>query len=194
MTSAPKTAARFAGVLGLLTLTSTVAFGLPWDIDMADAQSVKAYEWEMTPLPEGVVPQDNILTPTKFVENYSLGSAEGKALVNPVPASEAHLATGKKMYDVYCTPCHGDGQKLGKVSEAGYPGIAVLSGSSPMARLPKLTDGQLYLTIRNGKGLMPDYGWAMNDTEMWSLVHYARTMPNAAYIPPAPPAAEEPTP
>lgn len=184
-----KTTVRAAGVFGFLTLTSTVAFGLPWDIDMADAQSVKGYEYLMTPPPEGVVPQENILTPTRFVENYSLGSAEGKALQNPVPSSEAHLELGEKMYTTYCTPCHANGQGLGKVAEAGYPGIAILAGNN--GRLAKLTDGQVYLTIRNGKGLMPNYSWAMNDTEMWSLVHHLRTLPNGAYVPPPPPAPEE---
>ncbi|MBA2321438.1 MAG: cytochrome c, partial [Deltaproteobacteria bacterium] len=29
------------------------------------------------------------------------------------------------------------------------------------------SDAWLYLTIRNGGGIMPPYGWGMNDTEMW---------------------------
>ncbi|MCB9667999.1 MAG: cytochrome c [Alphaproteobacteria bacterium] len=189
MNSATRTTARVVGVFGFLALTSTVAFGLPWDVDMADAQTVKAYEYRMSPLPEGVVPHDSMLNPTPFVENYALGSAEGKALINPVPSGAEHLALGKKMYDTYCTPCHGDGQQLGKVSEAGYPGIAILAGGT--GRLQKLTDGDLYLTVRNGRGLMPAYSWAMNDTEMWSLVRHLRTLPNGAYVPPPPPAPEE---
>ena len=34
---------------------------------------------------------------------------------------------------------------------------------------------------------------AMDNRELWSLVHYVRTLPNATYTPPAPPApaAEE---
>lgn len=188
MNSATKTTVRAAGVFGFLALTSTVAFGLPWDIDMADAQSTKAYEYLMVAPPEGVVPQENILTPTQFAENYALGSQAGKALQNPVPNSEVHKELGAKMYQTYCTPCHADGQSLGKVSEAGYPGIALLAGKN--GRLAKLTDGDVYMTIRNGKGLMPDYTWAMNETEIWSLVHHLRTLPNGAYVPPAP-AAEE---
>ncbi|MEZ4323187.1 MAG: cytochrome c [Myxococcota bacterium] len=188
---AVKTAARVAGLMGFLALTSTVAFGLPWDIDMADAQTVKAYEHEMTPLPEGIVPQDNELTPTKYRQNYTLGTPEGNALVNPLAADEKTLATGKRMFEVYCTPCHGNGQQLGPVS-AQYPGIAVLAGKAPNARLKAIPDGRLYLTIRNGYGLMPRYGYAMNDTEIWSLVHFARTLPNAQYVPPAPPPEEAP--
>lgn len=181
---------RIASVLGFGLLCSTVAFGLPWDIDMADSQAVKAYEREMTPVPEGTVPQHSALTPINHVANYALGSAEGNALVNPLEKNEQALATGKRMFEVYCTPCHGDGRKLGPVSQ-WYPGIAVLAGTAPAARLSKINDGQLYLTIRNGRGLMGGYGWAMDDSEMWALVHYARTLPNATHTP-APPPQETP--
>jgi len=187
--TALSTSLKATGLFGILALTSTAAFGLPWDLDMSDGQSVKAYEWEMTPIPEGTVPQDNALTPTKYRANYILGTPQGNELENPVPNNEASVATGKRMFEVYCTPCHGDGTKLGPVS-SNYPGVAVLAGGS--GRLKAIPDGRLYLTIRNGFGLMPSYGYAMNDVEIWSLVHYARTLSNAQYIPPAPPAEEAP--
>ncbi|MCB9678383.1 MAG: cytochrome c [Alphaproteobacteria bacterium] len=174
---------KAAGLMGFLALTSTVAFGLPWDIDMADAQTVKAYEREMTPLPEGVVAQANELSPNAYRQNWVLGTPEGNALTNPVEKNEQSLATGKKMFQVYCAPCHGTGTELGPVSKQ-YPGIAMLGGAN--GRLKAIPDGRLYLTIRNGFGLMPSYAYAMNDTEMWSLVHYARTLPQASYTPPAP--------
>ena len=43
-----------AVVVGVVAF-STVTFGLPWDVDMADSAAVKAYEREAAPLPEGVV-------------------------------------------------------------------------------------------------------------------------------------------
>jgi hypothetical protein len=46
------------------------------------------------------------------------------------------------------------------------------------------TDGYVYLTITNGGQIMPSYGWAMNDQEAWSVVHYLRTLPDATYISP----------
>jgi mono/diheme cytochrome c family protein len=188
----PRTAVtRFGSVLAFGLLCSTVAFGLPWDIDMADGQTVKAYEREMIPLPAGTVPQDNMLSPTDWAPNYVLGTAEGNALSNPLEASPEVLATGERMFGVYCTPCHGNGQVLGPVAKL-HPGVAVLSGNSAAARLKAINDGRLYLTIRNGFGLMPAYGWSMDETEMWSLVHYARTLPGSQYVPPAPPTQETP--
>ena len=184
---------RIAGVGGVLALCSTVAFGLPWDVDMADAQSVKGYEHEMVVPPADSIPQPNPLTPTRWVRDYTLGSPELATMTNPIEPTADTLRTGKRMYEVYCTPCHGDGQNLGKVSQH-YPGIAILAGDSANARLRQVNDGRLYVTIRKGYGLMPAYGWAMNEPEIWSLIHHLRTLDNATYRAPAPKPTDEETP
>jgi mono/diheme cytochrome c family protein len=179
--------ATIAGVAGI----STAAFGLPWDVDMADAQSVRGYENQMIGIPAGVVAQDSKLSPRGYSRNHKRGSVEGEALRPPMAASPEVLAEGKFMYGAYCAPCHGsDGVVLGPVAQPGrYPGVVALGGANGIAK--NRTDGWIYLTVRNGGVIMPSYGWAMDDEEMWALVHYVRTLPNARYIPPAPKPAEE---
>lgn len=159
---------------------SGVAFGLPWEIDMADSDAVKGYEQPMRPLPEGVVSQPHLLTPFPYLPNYVRGTPEGEALTNPFPEDAAHLAMGERMYGTYCTPCHGDGIVLGPVAAPGrFPAVAVLAGEQGRAKLR--TDGWIYLTVRNGGGLMPPYGWGMTNEEMWSVVQYVRTLPDSQY-------------
>lgn len=173
-------ALRFPVAAALLAASST-AWALPWNIDMVDAPSIKAYEAVMNPLPEGVVAQPNVLTPIAWRRAYVRESAEGQALANPYDASDkAVLDLGERMYGVYCTPCHGDGVELGPVAAPGrYPGVAVLAG--PSGRLKLRTDGHVYLTIANGGGIMPSYGWAMSDKEMWAIVAWMRqSLPDAA--------------
>jgi mono/diheme cytochrome c family protein len=168
----------------VLSGVSTAAWALPWNIDMVDSDAVKAYEQEMRTLPQGVVAQPNALTPFGYVRNYVRESAEGQALSNPFEVNDAFLATGERMYGVYCQPCHGDGLELGPVGAAGrYPGVAVLRGEQ--GRLPQRTDGHVYLTVRNGGGIMPSYGWAMNDREMWSIVAWMRSAWKDAQAPSA---------
>jgi mono/diheme cytochrome c family protein len=182
-------AGRWALALGATVVASAAAFGLPWDVDMADSVAVKAYEAPMAPLPEGVVSQANISSPNEFVPNYDRASAEGQALRLPYPADAQLLATGERMYDVYCTPCHGVDENLGTVAQPGrFPGIVAVLGKGGVA--PNRTDGHIYLTIRNGGALMPAYGYAMTDYEMWSIVHWLRQQPTGRYIPPAPPKDE----
>lgn len=71
----PKASRRLVplAMVGILVMSS-VALGLPWDIDMADAQTVKAYEQPMRGLPVGVVSQDNVLSPKSFQTNAMRGS------------------------------------------------------------------------------------------------------------------------
>jgi hypothetical protein len=169
---------RLLGCVAALGV-SPAAWALPWNIDMVDSDAVKAYEQVMRPLPEGTMSQPNLLTPISYRRNFVREAPEGQALTPRAMGldidlkNDKVLATGQRMYEVYCTPCHGDGQALGPVAAPGrYPAVAILKGEG--GRVAPRTDGHLYLTIRNGGGIMPAYGWAMTDAEMWSLVGYLR--------------------
>lgn len=165
---------------------STAAFGLPWDVDMVDGQQVKGYEQVMRPLPAGVVAQPNSISPKSYQPVYPQTSPEAAAMMSPYDDGPELQAEGRKMYDIYCTPCHGDGAKLGPLALPGrVPIIPALSGSA--GRLANLTDGRVYMTIRHGSPskVMPAYGYTMTDREQWSIVAYLRTMDNGAYKPPA---------
>lgn len=192
--------------LGILlagaALASTAAWALPWNVDLVDADMVKAYEQPMRTLPEGVMAQPDLLTPVAYRRNYSWTSTfhsshtwpESTTTGKPFdPDAPAVQAVGAKMYTTYCVPCHGDGEQLGYVATSGkYPAVAVLAGAD--GRLQNQTNGHVYLTVRNGSlsKLMPSYGYAMTDDEIWALLAYMRTsLPNAAYKPPAPAPAEE---
>src|SRR5690606_37535142 len=114
-------------VTGGVAIGSATAFSLPWNIDMADSQAVRAYERVMAPLPEGVVSQEHVLTPRSWSPNYTLQEAQG--VENPLPATEEVLALGSDMYGIYCTPCHGNGVDLGPVAAPGrFPGVVALAG------------------------------------------------------------------
>lgn len=181
-----RAAAAALAIAGALA-TSTVALGLPWDIDMSDGRQVKAYEMDMRTLPEGVVSQPTAPVQSAlsgFAPNHVRTSPEGEALANPLAADPSAVETGKVMFQTYCTPCHGDGINLGPIAgdpPARLPGVSVLAGPNGVARTR--SDGYIYLTVRNGGNVMPSYGWAMNDREMWSTVAYVRTLENAARAP-----------
>ena len=36
---------------------------------------------------------------------------------------------------------------------------------------------EVYLIIRNGRDKMPGYGHAMSEDEIWSAIHYLRSLP-----------------
>ncbi len=187
---------------GLLAAGSAWAF--PWDIDMIDAYTLKAYEWKMLPQPAASVQRQPV--GPKPAGAYQVAavatvdraqSAVVDAMVNPFPADEAHLAEGKRMFQVTCAPCHGvDGKGGGPVTNHNpaqglnrFPIPApLLSGAGAVSAVR--SDGYIYATIRNGGALMPAYGTSLTEQERWSVVSYIRTLDGAAYTAPAAPAPQ----
>jgi len=170
-------AAASLTLVGLTAATPAQAF--PWDIDMVDAYFSRGYEWNMMTVPDGAVSQN------RWAPNGNRMTPEGQAMSNPYPVNDAFVAGGKEMFNIYCATCHGAEGKGGAAvadnsSGKRYPiPPSVLSGAGAVSSLR--SDGYIYLTIRNGGALMPAYGQAMDDDEMWAIVSYIRTLDGAAY-------------
>lgn len=178
-------------ILGVV-LASGAALAFPWDIDMVDSPAFKAYEWKMRPLPEGSVARKGATDITNVTRmNADMSTPEGKAVANPYAADEANLARGKHLFEVYCQTCHGVGGAGGAPVGDNNPAagkrrflIPIPNLVGETGRAPIRTDGEIYLTVRNGKGAMPGYSWAMTEEEMWATVAYLRTLPGGAQNPP----------
>jgi len=165
---------------------SATALAFPWDFDMADSQSFKAYEIAMVPPPEGSVAQPNLLTPRDLPRPLATNDPAAQAKTNPYEVDDALLVTGEKMYATYCWPCHGTDATLGPVAGPGrWPMVGEGSAArstimplvGPTSTVKVRTDGFIYHYVRNGGVNMPSYGWAMSDREIWSVVAYLRTVP-----------------
>lgn len=173
---------------GVLLLASADALALPWNVDLVDADMVKAYEAVMAPLPAGIASQPHVLTPMPYRTNFGWMSAERTTMANPLDVASPEVqALGERMYGIYCTPCHGMNDKLGPVWEKGMAVIPPLGGAN--GRMQNLPDGHVYLTIRNGSQskLMGAYGYAMTEEEIWATVAWMRTsLDNGVYTPPTP--------
>ncbi len=175
--------------LGFALFSSTPAQAFPWDWDMVDGTFKRAYEWAMMNLPDGAV------SINRYVPNADRMTPEGQALQNPLGATPAaaDLATGERMFGIYCQTCHGVEGKGGAPVMLNDPANGIkrypvpppmLSG--PGAITTARSDGYIYLTIRNGGAIMPGYGSSMEDQEIWATVAYLRTLEGAQYSPPAP--------
>jgi mono/diheme cytochrome c family protein len=114
--------------------------------------------------------------------------AWGDTLSNPLPMSEAVLARGREVYDVFCTVCHGptghgDGPIVG-------PGLFPFALDLTLPQTVDRTDGYLYAVTRVGRGLMPAYQ-RIPPSDRWAVVNYMRYLQQAE-AEPAAPAADEP--
>ena len=179
-------------VTGAATLLSAVAWAFPWDTDMADAVYLRAFSWKMMTLPEDTISRNRARTPGSITDAQSL------RLVGP-KSTPADLVEGKRLFDVYCTACHGENglggaevtnNESGKRYQIPAP---VINGDQSLVKIRP--DGYLFFLIRDGKlkpdgsPTMPGYGYAMEDKDVWQLIAYLRTMDGNAYLAPEPAAA-----
>ena len=98
-------------------------------------------------------------------------AADDAARVNPVKPSQESLAKAKKIYVIDCAMCHGDkGDGKGDMASD----IKNVTDFTNPDALKNRTDGQLFHTIRHGKGDMPLEGDRAKDDDIWNLVNYVR--------------------
>jgi mono/diheme cytochrome c family protein len=103
---------------------------------------------------------------------------------NPLVASEANLAAAKPIYNEKCANCHGDKGK-GDGSEAMMydPAPADLTDA---AKMSKVTDGEIFYQITEGRKPMPSFRKRLTDEQRWQLVLLVRSFAETAST--APPA------
>jgi mono/diheme cytochrome c family protein len=96
----------------------------------------------------------------------------GKRLRNPIEPNPAAVESGKKLYEIYCTLCHGaDGKGGGPVA-----GKFVPPPDLTLDVFRARPDGFLYQTITDGGPLMPGQGDALQPRERWEIVIYLRRL------------------
>lgn len=99
---------------------------------------------------------------------------EARSMENPVPLSDEALAAGETHYARRCASCHGDtGRGDGKATRFIRPAPADISTAEARDRM---TDGEMFFKITEGKKPMPGMARTLSDEERWQVVHYLRTL------------------
>jgi mono/diheme cytochrome c family protein len=147
---------------------------VPWFATMHRGLAVQPYKWPVPRPPvEGTIPVTGSELPLPVIP---ANLAAINALKNPVPRTAASLETGKRKFDTYCLPCHGE-----KGAGDGPVNAKLLVAPSLLTDQAKLyTDGYLHAIIRSGRGIMPAYGDRVLGDERWDVVSYLRLLQGAA--------------
>ena len=88
-------------------------------------------------------------------------------LKSPLVNNEENLKNGKKMYDIYCSVCHGskgDGQGI-LMEREKFLGI-------PSYADRDITEGSIYHILMHGINLMGSHAGQVNDEERWQIAQY----------------------
>jgi len=93
---------------------------------------------------------------------------------NPMPITAASLKRGQQRFTINCSPCHGqlaDGNGITKKIGA----MAIVANLHD-ARMVKMTDGELFYVITNGRNNMGAYGANVTVEDRWAIVAYLRAL------------------
>ena len=123
---------------------------------------------------EAMTPPDNTISRGWLPYKYA-NDIEGKELSRAEPSpldslnSEANLAKGKELYDIYCAICHGangngQGHLVKREKILGVPSY------DDAAR--NITVGSTYHVISYGLNSMGSYAGQMNYEERWQVSEY----------------------
>ena len=98
---------------------------------------------------------------------------DAKALKNPLAPSDTHITAAKRVYSDQCANCHGDSGK-GDGSDAMMYDPAP-SDLTDAAKMSKVTDGEIYYQITEGRKPMPSYKKRLSEEQRWQLVLLVRS-------------------
>lgn len=108
-------------------------------------------------------------------EGRSMASQE--IIQSPYPISEASLAHGKEMYNVYCGICHGEkADGLGYLVREDGGKYGAQPANFLLDNFVQATNGQFYHAIVYGKNMMGGYADKLSFSERWDVIHYIRSL------------------
>ncbi len=159
------------GLALLLVLAAAGVMGgvivLRWTNNMTATVKIVPGE-RILPMPAGTLPRTGgELTPPR--ESRDIAAKRP----NPVKATPESIATGKALFAIYCSPCHGPaGKGDGTVAPKFIPPPDVTNATLQKQR----TDGFWQHVIGTGGAVMPAYAEALSPEERWHVVNYVRSI------------------
>jgi mono/diheme cytochrome c family protein len=104
-------------------------------------------------------------------ENTPEGYEAAAALHNPLEKSTENLAEGKRLYENYCTHCHG-------AAGLGDGLVVQHNGPKPPAynsdALKDLPEGKAFHTTQYGKNMMGSHASQLTASQRWKIVMYVQ--------------------
>jgi mono/diheme cytochrome c family protein len=105
--------------------------------------------------------------------NTPEGYEASKDLHNPLENTPENMVEGKRLYENYCTHCHG-------ASGAGDGLVISRNGPKPPAynsdQLKDLPEGKMYHTTEFGKNMMGSHASQLLATQRWKIIMYVKTL------------------
>ena len=110
-------------------------------------------------------------------DHYTAAASDGNMIPLNALNAEAVLSKGKELFTAMCQHCHGEkGDGNGPmVTSRAYEGVP------NYAERASLSDGQMFYSIYYGKGMMGAHRSLLNKKEIWTVIHYIRSLQSPDY-------------
>lgn len=110
-------------------------------------------------------------------DHYTAAAADGNMIPLNALNAEAVLSKGKELFTAMCQHCHGEkGDGNGPmVTSRAYNGVPNYADRA------SLSDGQMFYSIYYGKGMMGAHRSLLNKKEIWTVIHYIRSLQSPDY-------------
>ena len=163
------------------------------DILNEDGDSVSTRRPVAATIPRGWIPADEKIRSNEaflmsyMAKNYFAHNDPAKwqaeydraatSLKDPLEFTAENKAAGAKLYNIHCINCHGasgNGQGNLVVLEDGKDGPFTSVPPDYKKRLAEIKDGNIFYSVSYGKGMMGGYGYSLNVTERWQVIHYIK--------------------
>ena len=161
----------------LMSLKCSLAMALPFNSDMVSSKNAEGRHMYfatgeiMRARPEGSI--------SIGMSDYQVKTKEdAEKLVNPKKDDKKSWKFGKRLFQVNCSPCHGNIESTTYEKDGRGPVAQKFAAPPNISVEPYLTgrtDGSIYGTIHFGNlGIMPALGWKLSPGEHWDIVNYIR--------------------
>ena len=119
---------------------------------------------------DGTISRGNIPYPYKDQPELAV-----KNMINPLDYSKENLEIGKKKFDIYCSPCHGNFGEGDSRLRGQFPNPPSLHSE----KVRGWSDGRIFHVITEGQNVMPSYSSQLSREEKWATILYIRALQRA---------------
>ena len=99
--------------------------------------------------------------------------ASADNIVNPLKGDVKATASGKKLYKMLCSVCHGF---KGKGDGMAGAGLTPKPADLTSAVFQSQSDGAIFWKIKQGRSPMPTYETSIPEKKRWEIINYLRTL------------------
>lgn len=132
------------------------------------------YEMPKAPINAGIAeshPVSQFSVGTDYIDTGKMGANWGTGI--PVPVTPQLIQRGRERFNITCAMCHGPtAAGNGVVKQYGLATVVSLQDD----RIRKMSDGEIFNTMTNGKNTMMAYGPNIMVQDRWAIIAYLRAL------------------